>query len=155
MKEFFQKKLVQPILDLLKQGLTPEKLSASLAAGIVICCFPVIGLTTVLCLIFATIFRLNHVAIQLANYFSYPLQIALIIPFLHAGNWIFGVQRMQFNLDQMVLHFKMDWLDFFKTYGAVAARGCVAWLIFAPLAFLVLYYPLKIILKTTSQNKRI
>jgi uncharacterized protein (DUF2062 family) len=47
MKEgFFYRHLVRPILDLLRQGVTPEKIALSLALGMALGVFPVLGSTT-------------------------------------------------------------------------------------------------------------
>ena len=90
-ENFFQRKLVRPIVDLLKQGVTPEKLAVSAALGVVLGIFPVIGSTTTLCAIAAFALRLNLPAIQIVNYFMYPAQIALLIPFLRLGEKLFRV----------------------------------------------------------------
>ena len=81
MKEFFKKKLFDPIMNLLMQGVTPEKIALSIAFGAVLGVFPILGSTVLLCTGATFIFRLNFVAIQIANYFIYPLQLILFIPF--------------------------------------------------------------------------
>ena len=43
------RKLVQPFIDLLKQGVTPEKIALTVALGITLGVTPVIGSTTMLC----------------------------------------------------------------------------------------------------------
>lgn len=140
-KAFFQKKFLEPIKNLLHQGESPERLALSLSLGVVCCCFPIIGLTTILCVLVAILFKLNHVAIQIANYFSYPLQLALIIPFIKMGEKIFDMPPTDFDISMMVDHFRIDHLGFFEVYGMALLRGCVAWLICAPLASLFLYFP--------------
>lgn len=152
MKKFFQKSILNPIVDLLKQGLTPEKLAMSLSAGIVISCFPVLGSTTILCAIFAHVFKLNHVGIQLANYVCYPLQFLLLIPFFILGNKIFGYDQMVFSIDDMLTHFQIDPLGFFETYIGLALRACVAWAVTAPFVGFLIYYPLKILLLKFSRR---
>jgi uncharacterized protein (DUF2062 family) len=71
MKQFLHKRLVRPILHLLTQGITPEKIALSLAFGIMLGVFPVMGTTTVLCLIAALLFRLNLAAVQFVNFLVY------------------------------------------------------------------------------------
>lgn len=154
MKKFVHKNVLTPILDLLKQGLTPQKLAMSLAAGAVISCFPIFGTTTLLCIIAAHIFRLNHVAIQLANYLCYPLQIILMIPFIHFGNKIFGYENMTFSLDDMTTHFQIDPQGFFETYLGVFLRASAAWILFVPFGIVMIYFPLKfVLLRLPTQPK--
>lgn len=68
MKEsFFHRRLIRPILDLLRQGVTPEKIALSLALGVALGVFPVLGSTTALCALAALVLRLNLPAIQIVN----------------------------------------------------------------------------------------
>ncbi|HVY82296.1 MAG TPA: DUF2062 domain-containing protein [Steroidobacteraceae bacterium] len=85
MNGFLRRRLVDPILELLRQGVTPEKIAMSLAFGLGIGIFPVLGVSTVLCTVVAIVLRLNLPAIQLVNYLASPLQLALIIPFVRVG----------------------------------------------------------------------
>lgn len=87
---FFQRRVVAPLAAFLKQGTTPEKLALCVAIGMVIGVFPVLGLTTLLCALVALVLRLNQPAIQLVNYLMYPVQLALIIPLLKAGDSMFS-----------------------------------------------------------------
>jgi uncharacterized protein (DUF2062 family) len=82
---FFSRRLVRPFLDLLRQGVTPEKIALSVALGVTLGVFPVLGSTTALCALAAFAWQLNLPAIEIVNYFIYPLQIALLIPFFRAG----------------------------------------------------------------------
>ena len=83
------RKIILPLLALLRMGATPEKLAWSLAIGAVVGMNPLIGSTTLLCIALILLFRLNTVAGQLANHLMYPLEIALFIPFMRAGERIF------------------------------------------------------------------
>ena len=56
MKEgFFRRRVARPILELLRQGVTPEKMAMSLALGVALGVFPVLGTTTALCALAALI----------------------------------------------------------------------------------------------------
>src|SRR6202012_2910085 len=83
------RRIALPIFALLRRGTSPRKLAWSLAAGLLIGINPIIGSTTVLCLAIAFLFRLNIAASQLANHVVYPLQLLLVIPFIHLGTRIF------------------------------------------------------------------
>lgn len=82
---FLYRRLAQPLLDLLRQGVTPEKLALSIALGAVFGIFPALGWTTALCALIAFLWRLNLPAIQIVNYFMYPVQIAFLLPFFRLG----------------------------------------------------------------------
>jgi uncharacterized protein (DUF2062 family) len=83
------RRLVLPILALLRMGATPERLAWSIAAGVVIGINPLLGSTTILCLAVALIFRLNVAASQIGNHIVYPLELLFFIPFLRLGSIVF------------------------------------------------------------------
>jgi uncharacterized protein (DUF2062 family) len=91
---WFYRRLMLPILALLRMGATPEKLAWSIAAGLVIGINPMLGTTTVLCLAIAFVFRLNVAASQLANHVVYPLEILLVVPFIRLGSRLFRTAPM-------------------------------------------------------------
>lgn len=81
--------MVDPVIELLRMGASPERLAWSIAAGLLIGINPLFGSSTILCLAVAALFRLNVAASQLGNYLVYPLQLALVIPFLQLGSRVF------------------------------------------------------------------
>jgi hypothetical protein len=83
------RRVALPIVDLLRMGASPERLAWSIATGLLIGINPLLGSTTILCLAVALLFRLNIAASQLGNHIVYPLQLALIIPFLRIGSTAF------------------------------------------------------------------
>ena len=139
------KKIYDPLLAQLKQGVSPTKLAQSVAFGMVLGSLPVIGITTSLCLLAATIFKLNHVAIQTVNYLVYPIQIALIIPFLRMGEWLFDVAPASLDIKVMIFEFRNEFLLSIQKYGMTAMRGVAAWAIVAPVSFLFIFFVSKIL----------
>ena len=85
---------VLPILALLRMGATPRSLAWSIAAGALIGINPVIGSTTLLCLAVTFRFRLNIVATQIANHAMFPLELALVVPFIRLGSRVFHTAAM-------------------------------------------------------------
>jgi hypothetical protein len=58
----------------------------------------VVGIPTVLCAgVALALLRLNLPAIQAANYAAMPLQLALIVPFVRLGGWLFFPPPMHAN----------------------------------------------------------
>ena len=78
-------RLIAPFIELLRQGMSPEKIALTIALGIMLGVTPVLGSTTLLCTLAALALRLNLPAIQLVNAVVYPLQIILLIPFFKLG----------------------------------------------------------------------
>jgi uncharacterized protein (DUF2062 family) len=75
------------IIQIISYGLSPVQLALILSFGITFGLFPFIGLTSILCFIFAFIFRLNIIVIQLVNWLVAPLQLIMLVPFYQLGNY--------------------------------------------------------------------
>jgi uncharacterized protein (DUF2062 family) len=70
-------------------GLTPQKLALTLCFGTALGIMPLLWGTSLICILLAHVFRLNHVALQSVNYLLYPVQLALLAPFFKLGAWLF------------------------------------------------------------------
>lgn len=127
----WRKYLVDPIVGQLHQGATPDALASSIAWGAVLGLFPVLGSTSILCGIAAVRLKLNHIAIQGINWIVYPLQIALIIPFLSLGNALFGIPSDNLSLASITQAFETNFLGALHDLGGLAARGIAAWVLVA------------------------
>lgn len=127
----WQNRVVIPLLDQLRQGTSPGKLAESMAWGAVIGIFPILGTTTILSGVVAIWLRLNHIAIQISNWLVYPLQFALIIPFIKLGSIIFGGPRMHLSLDEITSMFQLDFMKALHELGGHAARAVGAWCLMA------------------------
>jgi uncharacterized protein (DUF2062 family) len=96
------RRIALPVFALLRMGASPQKLAWSIAAGLLIGINPIIGSTTVLCLVLALIFRLNVAASQLGNHIVYPLELILVIPFIHVGSRIFHTAPMSLSANELL-----------------------------------------------------
>ncbi len=76
------------IIQIITFGLSPVQLGLTLSFGITLGLFPFIGLTSILCFVFAFVFRLNWVVIQLVNWVVSPLQLIMLVPFYQFGLFI-------------------------------------------------------------------
>ncbi len=140
MKEgFFQRRLVRPTLDLLKQGVTPEKLALSLALGVALGVFPALGWTTALCALAALVLRLNLPAIQLVNYLVYPLQIALLIPFLRLGEKLFGAAHLPLSVPQIYAMIHAGMWNAIRVLWTTTWHAIVVWALLAPVFIGMVY----------------
>jgi uncharacterized protein (DUF2062 family) len=137
---FFYRRLIAPVVALLTQGITPEKIALSLAFGIVLGVFPVLGSTTLLCAAAAMIFRLNLPAIQLVNYLVYPLQLFFLIPLIRLGEKLFGATPLQLSLAQMLNMVRVDLPHAIATLWLAGVHAMSAWLLIGPPTILLLYF---------------
>ena len=133
-----RRKLWGPILGQLRQGLSAEGLAWSLCLALACATCPVIGATTALCLMAGAVFRLNHPVMQVVNYVSYPIQIALLVPFWRLGEWIFRAPRLDLDLGRILAALKADTWASLRFYWAEVWHGAVAWaLVAVPMACLM------------------
>jgi len=139
MRGFLRRRLVDPVVALLKQGLTPEMLALSLALGATFGLFPVIGATTVLCVAAGLALRLSHPALQIANYAVYPLQVPLVLVFVRLGERFVGASPMPLSVDRLLFLFRQDPLAFLARFGWTGLHGILGWLAVAPLVGGALY----------------
>ncbi len=140
MNPLLHQRLVKPLMDLLTQGITPEKLALSLAFGIGLGIFPVAGTTTLLCFLAAIVFRLNVAAIQLVNYLVYPLWFACLIPFIRLGEWMFRAQPIRLSVTQMLEMSRQNLPHAISLLWLTALRAAAAWLLIGPLTICILYF---------------
>lgn len=96
------RRVVIPLVDLLRMGASPERLAWSIAVGLLIGINPLLGSTTIFCLLAALLFRLNIAASQLGNHLVYPLQLLLVVPFLHLGTRVFHTAPLPLSRSAMV-----------------------------------------------------
>jgi len=94
---FLYRRIVLPILALLRRGASPRQLAWSIAVGLLIGINPALGTTTLLCFAVAILLRLNIAASQLANHVIYPLQLLLLVPFLQLGSYVFHTEPLPFS----------------------------------------------------------
>jgi uncharacterized protein (DUF2062 family) len=141
---FLQRRIVAPITEQLRQGITPEKVALTLALGIVVGLFPILGATTFLCGLVAWRLRLNQPLIQLVNYLLYPLHLLLLLPFYRAGETLFRQPHLPiFSVRELAQRFAASPLQFFADYGMVGFYGVVVWCLLAPPTALLLYLLLR------------
>ncbi len=145
---FLYKRTVEPVVALIKQGVSPEKISLGMAWGIVLGIFPVMGLTTILCGLAALVFRLNLPAIQLVNFLVYPLQLVLLIPFFHLGNLLFQIEPLPLSAQELITLLQADLWGTIRAFWNTTLRAIVAWLLVSLPIFLLLHFTLVRLIKT-------
>jgi uncharacterized protein (DUF2062 family) len=134
------RKAVAFIRDLLRQGLSPQKIALCLALGVAISTVPIsFGLGTALCTAAAIVFRLNLPAIQAANWAAAPLQVLLFIPYMRAGEFLTGARPLPLSISQITAMFRADlWGSLGRLWGSIL-RATLGWAVIAPLAVLLMY----------------
>ncbi len=147
---WFRRNVIVPVFELLRQGVTPEKLALSLAIGMALGCAPVLGATTVLAFGICYATGLNPVAMQLTNYLMYPVQVLLIIPFIRAGEMLFRARHLHISSAQIESLFHSSPANAVHLLWTAVWHALIVWLIVAPIAVGILYLIFAPILRHTA-----
>lgn len=139
MENPLKRRLTRQILDLLKQGISPEKVALSIALGLALGVTPVIGSTTLLCAAAAAFLRLNLPVIQLVNGLAYPLQLLLIIPFLRAGAWLFRSPLPYLTESSLLVMIRSGVWHTISSLWSATLHALVIWLVAAAAAAVLIY----------------
>jgi uncharacterized protein (DUF2062 family) len=111
----------------------------SLALGAAFGLFPILGTSTLLCFAAALLFRLNHPAIQLANYLMYPFQLPLILVYVRFGEVLTSSPRVAFDPRVLSAALRADPTAFVARFGLTALHAVLGWMAAAPLLIGLLY----------------
>jgi hypothetical protein len=137
--------------ELIGGGESVWKTACTIALGFAVGMFPLLGVTTIACVLLATMFRLRQAPIQLGNYAALPLQILLLIPFLRLGERLTGAERFVFDPPAL--------LKGFPNIPESTARAVVmaqwhmieGWAVVAPLAFVLTALIAKVLLQKRAR----
>lgn len=118
---------------------SPRHMAVSVTVGWCIGIFPVVGITSMLCIPVIFLFRLNAAATITANLLASPLQLALIVPFWHLGRRIdvfgTGEQAAEAAVPGLLPHW--------SAVGSGLVHAIAVWAIFSVLIGLLFYLVLR------------
>tara|TARA_B110000438_G_scaffold36459_1_gene36221 strand:+ start:442 stop:921 length:480 start_codon:yes stop_codon:yes gene_type:complete len=140
-------KIISTVSNLLKQGLSPKKLSMVISLGVAISVFPVLGATTIFCTAVSILFRLNLPAIQLANYAAFPLQIILFFPFLKIGEKVSKVSLDPLSQAHLIDTFDEGFIQAIIILFDYLMIACLGWVLIIIPIFFILNFSILAILK--------
>lgn len=152
-RNFFQRRLLDPIVAQLTQGLTPEKIALTIAIGSSIAMFPLLGTTTLICLLIGVFMKLNQPIIQAVNYACTPIHIPFIYYSFKWGEKLFGIAHSRLEMKVMRRLLLDDPLQFARDYGATAFHAIVVWAILVPFWGVAVYYIARPILREIARVK--
>jgi len=136
-----------PILDQLKQGLTPSQAALAISLGAYISVIPLLGTSALLCAIVAAALSLNHPVSQLANWLFFPLQVALLLPFYELGAVVFGGPHMTLSLNELLQRMGADPLGVVREFWWIGMHGAAVWLLLGLLVVPLSWFVLRALFK--------
>jgi uncharacterized protein (DUF2062 family) len=135
----WRRRLQDVLLAQLRQGITPEKISLTVALGVILSTFPILGTTTALCVLVSICLGLNQAIMQLVNWAAFPLQLPGIYLYVRVGERLTGSPPVAFSISGLVQQFRAAPLQFLQQFGMTGVRAVLAWLLIAPLIAVVVY----------------
>lgn len=154
-RSLWQRRVVAPILAQLTQGITADKIAQTLAVGAICSMFPFIGTTWALNLAAGIWLRMNQPILQTFNQLLWVIHLPMILVYVRLGEWIWGVtEGSQFSLEEMVRTFQEASLrEFLEEFGWAGVHAFTAWLLTAPLLFVIIYYPTRPLLRKLAWKR--
>jgi uncharacterized protein (DUF2062 family) len=141
--DWLGRRVRDPLLAQLRQGATPEAVSAAVVVAFALAIVPVIGVTTLLCLLAGRIFRLNHIVMQVVNHVSYPLQLILLVPFVRLGETLTGADPIALSPTALIEEFSRSFGGFVAKFGMAYVHGLIGWVLTVPLLCWLLHLLLR------------
>ena len=149
---WWQRRVVSLIVRQLSQGVTPSRLALAIAIGGAISVNPFLGTTTLGCLAAGMVFRLNQPVLQIANILAAPLQLALIIPWVRAGEWMYRASPIPIAPSKLAGEFSADpWL-FIQRFGLSGLYAATVWLLVAPFLGAAIYFAIHPVLRALARR---
>lgn len=135
---WFNKRIVEPLLQILRRGAEPNQLAFSTALGITLGLFPICGAAVFLCgmAIAALRSRCHAPSVMLANFIATPIELSLVVPFLRFGEALTGGPHLPLNSDALkrVLTGKAS-----QEVLLSIAHALLGWLVATPFILTALY----------------
>lgn len=148
---FWQRRFVQPVLNQLTQGVTPDRIAATLAVGTVCSLLPFLGFTTLLNLGVGLALRMNQPILQALNQLLGPLQLALILGYVRAGEWLWGHSGGGFTVGDMIRQFsELSFLEFLQQFGWAGIHAFTAWALTSPVLAVMIYLTFRPVLRRAA-----
>jgi uncharacterized protein (DUF2062 family) len=134
MNNWLYRRILEPLLALLRQGTSPDRLALCVAIGVVVGNIPILGVSTILCVGIALAFRLNLAAIQIVQAAMAPTQLLLIIPFVRLGEWILRIPPEPVSIQQAMALLAQGAGHAIAVFRDAILHAGLAWILVAPLA---------------------
>jgi uncharacterized protein (DUF2062 family) len=151
-RTFWQRRVRDPIVALLTQGITPERIAASLAVGTLCSIFPFFGFTTVLNLGVGLWLRLNQPLLHTLNQLLGPVQVVMILVYVRLGERLWGATEDRFTIGEVVTTFRdASFLEFLERFGWAGVHAFSAWILTAPLVLAGIYFPLRPVIQRLAR----
>lgn len=146
---FWRRRLVDPLLAQLTQGVSADKLTATLAVGSVCSLFPFLGATSALNFVVGLCLRMNQPILQTLNQLMGPVHLVMILVYVRMGEAIWRAPEAdRFSIVEMITAFsQLSFGDFLQRFGWAGVHAFTAWVLTAPLLLITIYLSFRTMLR--------
>lgn len=157
-RSFWARRFLDPVLAQLTQGITPDKIALTIAIGSGMAMFPIIGVTTLLCLLAGVVWRLNQPILLLIGHALLPLHVAAIYFCVRWGETLFGEQHAQYGgIRAMARHMNhLFWnsqAQFWREFDVLVAHAIVVWVLLVPVWIIAVYFIARPLVRSLARWK--
>jgi len=150
---FWRRRIGDPVISLLTQGITADKVSYTLALGTGLSLFPFLGFTSLLNLVAGLALRLNQPLLQTINQLLGPIQLLMIVVYIRVGEWIWGAERLPFSIELLIQVFRdASFTEFLSRFGMAGVHAFTAWLVTLPVLVFSLNRLLRPIIRRVARQ---
>ena len=143
-RSFWQRRLRGPVVALLTQGLTADRIALTLGVGSACSMFPLLGFSSLLNLVVGLWLRLNQPILQILNQALGPVHLVMIIAYVRLGEWLWRVEGGRFTLREMLHVFRDESVgEFLRSFGWAGIYALTAWALTTPVLVAVVYFTLR------------
>ena len=132
-------RLIKVIRAQLVQGISQRDCAQAIALAITIGLFPILGFSTLIITAIAYFRRLNQPIAQAFNWICGPIKLALIIPFIRVGEFLFGADPFVLNLGELSRQFYENSWATLSEFAWTFLHAIAGWACCAPVIYLLVY----------------
>ena len=132
-------RLIKVIRAQLVQGISLSDCAQAIALAITIGLFPILGFSTLIITAIVYFRRLNQPLAQAFNWICGPIKLALIIPFIRVGEFLFGADPFVLNLGELSRQFYENSWATLSEFAWTFLHAIAGWVFCAPIIYLVVY----------------
>ena len=132
-------RLITVIRAQLVQGISQSDCAQAIALAISIGLFPILGFSTLIITAIAYFRRLNQPIAQVFNWICGPIKLALIIPFIRVGEFLFGADAFILNLGELSRQFYENSWATLSEFAWTFLHAMAGWAFCAPIIYILVY----------------
>lgn len=118
------------ITSIFKQGISAKAMALSISVALALGVVPVLGISTILITCTALWLRLNLPIMIFIGYVAAPLQLTLLMLFIHVGEIVFKANHTLLTIADIKSAFAQSFFQALQSMSFEILCGLVGWLLF-------------------------